>query len=98
MEEKLDDRITVKLNCNHKIFSGHFPDNPILPGVCALQIAKELLQKSTIAEIGSIRYFYPINPNITCILVYYFAKDKGQINVFDENQQLLIEIKKLNFK
>jgi 3-hydroxyacyl-[acyl-carrier-protein] dehydratase len=28
----------------HRIYNGHFPNNPITPGVCLLQTAKELLE------------------------------------------------------
>jgi len=35
----------IIINPNHKIFEGHFPENPVLPGVVQLQIIKELLEK-----------------------------------------------------
>jgi 3-hydroxyacyl-[acyl-carrier-protein] dehydratase len=33
---------TVRLNANHFIYAAHFPENPVTPGVCITQIAKEL--------------------------------------------------------
>jgi len=33
------------LNPEHPIFNGHFPGNPIVPGVCMLQMIKEILAK-----------------------------------------------------
>ncbi|AHF15897.1 beta-hydroxyacyl-ACP dehydratase [Niabella soli] len=38
---------TIELNAAHKIFEGHFPGQPVLPGVCMLQIIKELTEKAT---------------------------------------------------
>jgi 3-hydroxyacyl-[acyl-carrier-protein] dehydratase len=35
----------IKLNPNHFIYNGHFPGQPVLPGVCALQIIKECAQQ-----------------------------------------------------
>ena len=35
----------IKLNASHEIFKGHFPGNPIMPGVCMMQIIKELTEK-----------------------------------------------------
>lgn len=35
---------TIKLNAAHKIYSGHFPNNPITPGVVQMQIVKEILE------------------------------------------------------
>ena len=37
---------TIELNPSHPIFNGHFPGQPVLPGVCMLQIIKELLEVS----------------------------------------------------
>ena len=44
----------IKLNPKHEIFKGHFPGKPIMPGVCMIQIIKELTERS----LGRI-YFYP---------------------------------------
>ncbi len=33
---------TITFNEKHPIFSGHFPDNPIVPGVVQVQIIKDL--------------------------------------------------------
>lgn len=35
---------TIKINASHTIFDGHFPNNPITPGVVQLQITKEILE------------------------------------------------------
>lgn len=37
-------KCTVALDPHHEIFSGHFPGRPVLPGVCMLQIVKEIFQ------------------------------------------------------
>lgn len=39
--------VTVTLNPAHPIFNGHFPGRPVVPGVCMMQIVKELLDKGT---------------------------------------------------
>ena len=35
----------IRLNPDHVIYSGHFPGQPVLPGVCTLQIIKECAQQ-----------------------------------------------------
>jgi 3-hydroxyacyl-[acyl-carrier-protein] dehydratase len=35
----------IELNPLHKIYEGHFPGNPIAPGVCLVQMTKETLEK-----------------------------------------------------
>lgn len=37
--------VLLHLNKNHPIFTGHFPDQPVAPGVCMMQIIKELGEK-----------------------------------------------------
>ncbi len=39
-----DIKVRVVLNKDHDIFKGHFPGNPVTPGVCQLQIIKEILE------------------------------------------------------
>lgn len=31
---------TIDINPAHEVFKGHFPDNPVMPGVCMMQIIK----------------------------------------------------------
>ena len=37
-------KATIRLNMEHHIFGGHFPAQPVVPGVCMLQIIKECLE------------------------------------------------------
>jgi 3-hydroxyacyl-[acyl-carrier-protein] dehydratase len=39
-------QIVVRLNSEHPIYQAHFPGEPITPGVCIIQIAKELLEEA----------------------------------------------------
>lgn len=43
-EERNDNKadFTIRLNREHPIYSGHFPDNAITPGVCIVQMAVDL--------------------------------------------------------
>lgn len=35
---------TLRISETHPLFKGHFPESPVLPGVCILQIFKELAE------------------------------------------------------
>jgi 3-hydroxyacyl-[acyl-carrier-protein] dehydratase len=35
------------INARHKIFEGHFPGQPVVPGVCMMQMVKEIIEKVT---------------------------------------------------
>jgi 3-hydroxyacyl-[acyl-carrier-protein] dehydratase len=37
----------VRLNPDHAIFDGHFPSNPVLPGICTLAIVRECARQMT---------------------------------------------------
>lgn len=57
----------VELNPNHAIYTGHFPNQPIVPGVCNLQIIREcselvLKQKVRIVNISSCKYLTVVDP------------------------------------
>ncbi|MCB9426284.1 MAG: 3-hydroxyacyl-ACP dehydratase [Flavobacteriales bacterium] len=58
----------VTLNKNHEIFDGHFPGNPVTPGVCMMQIIKELTEEiigSTLfmKQSSNVKFMAIINPN-----------------------------------
>ena len=62
-----DVNFTVQFNTEHFIYAAHFPGNPITPGVCIIQIVKELteelLQKSLFLKIvKNIKFTQVINP------------------------------------
>ena len=51
---------TIELNPQHFIYKAHFPTEPITPGVCIVQIAKELLEDALgeMLEIKVIKNVY----------------------------------------
>ena len=69
-EEKISDSkysITILVNEKHEVFKGHFPGNPIMPGVCMIQIIKELTEKITnetlmIQTLANVKFMALINP------------------------------------
>ncbi|QQL49390.1 ApeI family dehydratase [Mucilaginibacter ginkgonis] len=44
----IDETITadITLNPSHAIFKGHYPDQPVLPGACIVQLIKDVLASS----------------------------------------------------
>lgn len=60
----------IMLNPAHDVFKGHFPGNPVTPGVCMMQIIKELTQditkqKLTMKNASNIKFMALINPEAT---------------------------------
>lgn len=59
---------TLKINPAHKIFKGHFPGQLVVPGVCLMQIVKEVLEvqlkKSLIlGKADFLKFINPVIPN-----------------------------------
>lgn len=57
----------INLNKDHDIFKGHFPGNPVTPGVCMMQIVKELTEEFTgkklfLKTASNVKFMAIINP------------------------------------
>ena len=74
--EKISDskhNAVVELNKEHAIFKGHFPGNPVTPGVCMMQIIKELSQEIlgtslTMTSSSNVKFMAIINPELNATL------------------------------
>lgn len=63
----------IKLNPKHEVFEGHFPGNPITPGVSMIQIIKEIseeiLGKTLFLESAdNVKFMAIINPETDSVL------------------------------
>ena len=82
----------LKLNSDHPIFQGHFPDVPVLPGVTMMHMVKELLEKAfkkkvQLANARSLKFLNMVNPLQIDMI-------KVEVNILDL-QQDSIKIKAL---
>jgi len=80
--EKIDEnnfKVQIELNPNHQVFEGHFPNNPITPGVCMMQIIKEIT-----AKVSNVKFMATINPFIHPILDL-------SLNVVCENNEVKVK-------
>jgi len=60
---------SIQLNPDHNIFEGHFPDNPVTPGVVQMEIVKELMKESTgmalnLKKMGNCKFLAILNPKV----------------------------------
>ncbi|MFM9987450.1 3-hydroxyacyl-ACP dehydratase [Flavobacterium sp.] len=60
----------IFVNEKHEVFKGHFPGNPIMPGVCMMQIIKELTEQITessliMQSLTNVKFMALINPEVT---------------------------------
>lgn len=58
----------VKLNKQHRVFEGHFPGNPIVPGVMSMMMIRMLVEdvigrKTRFTAVKDCKYLQPIVPS-----------------------------------
>lgn len=93
----------IDLNKKHKIYQGHFPSVPIVPGVCSIQIIKEVVQKILslkliLIKANSIKFLSLINPNeISELLIKIILSEDSGIytadTTFNVGEKTLLKFK-----
>ncbi|CAN5773942.1 hypothetical protein BH10BAC3_BH10BAC3_05100 [soil metagenome] len=83
---------TIIFNGTHPIFEGHFPSIPVVPGVCMMQLVKEILEqaiskKTRITKANQLKFLSLITPTITTEvdLKLQYTNDG---NTYDVNAEL----------
>jgi 3-hydroxyacyl-[acyl-carrier-protein] dehydratase len=61
-------RAQILINPAHELFGGHFPDMPVLPGVCQIQILSEVIAYATgyrlaLTKVSSAKFLSPVLPD-----------------------------------
>lgn len=81
-------RCTITINKDHDIYKGHFPGNPVTPGVCMMQIIKELLEKALdskllMQSVTRAKFTAIINPEIDPVvdLIIAYSENEDGIKV-----------------
>lgn len=57
----------IRFNEKSDIFGGHFPGNPVVPGVCQVQMVREMMEEALqkrllLTEADTIKFTNLINP------------------------------------
>jgi len=81
---------TIRFNASHPIFAGHFPNHPIVPGACLVQMAEELVAATEdvplhCTALRNLRFNRPITPEqeVTYIIKNMHQAFNVQILVSD---------------
>lgn len=94
-------RIEVELFSDHQIYKGHFPQQPVVPGVCTLTIIKEcigkILSSNVIFEsIKECKYVSALLPqeNLRVIINLTVVDNKINATVIKvDGQQTVLKLK-----
>ncbi|MBS1614999.1 MAG: 3-hydroxyacyl-ACP dehydratase [Bacteroidetes bacterium] len=76
----------MSFDIQHRIFEGHFPGHPIVPGVCTLAIVKEALESALgknlmLHESSVIKFLGLIHPDSRPILDLNWDEQEKYIQV-----------------
>lgn len=94
--------IEVELNPEHEIYKGHFPEQPVVPGVCTLTIVRECLSKVlgkdvVFEAIKECKYISALIPeeNLRIILNLKIVDSTGVRGtvVRSDNQEIVIKLR-----
>lgn len=83
----------LRLNPEHFIYQAHFPGEPVTPGVCILQIGKELLEELLqesleISHVKNVKFLSVISPLKEKEISYTFKK----IETSEDSQEVKAQI------
>ena len=83
----------LRLNPEHFIYQAHFPGEPVTPGVCILQIGKELLaellqESLEITHVKNVKFLSVISPLKEKEISYTFKK----IETSEDSQEVKAQI------
>ena len=79
----------ILLNPKHEVYKGHFPEQPVVPGVIQLQIIKEILEETLgqqlfMHKVSSAKYLNIITPKHSTelqITIQYKKTDESEYKV-----------------
>lgn len=79
----------VHIHPKHAIFSGHFPGNPVTPGVIQLEMIKEILSSGLgkpvkLQSISNCKFLAILNPNdhdALDVLITFTPTESGSLRI-----------------
>lgn len=76
----------VAFNAEHDIFQGHFPGQPVVPGVCMMEMVKELLEQQTdtflwLRNAALVKFLQLITPDVQPLVNVSWHREGSGYNV-----------------
>ena len=67
-------KAVLELNAGHHIFKGHFPGTPVVPGVCMMQMVKEMVEMHAgapvlLSKADSMKFLSVIDPRVNNVVL-----------------------------
>lgn len=76
----------VAFNSQHDIFKGHFPGQAVVPGVCMMEMVKELLEQQTdqdlwLTNAGQVKFLQLVTPDTQPVVTITWKPSRKGYNV-----------------
>ena len=95
---------TIELNSSHFIYLAHFPEEPITPGVCIVQIGQELLEllleesclkkyRLEIKKVKNVKFLSVISPKNNTTIGYTMKKVEMSEDAMEVKAQIDVSFK-----
>lgn len=80
---------TLSINSKHSIFEGHFPNNPVTPGVVEMEIVKEIVsvalknpvKMTKMSNCKFLAILNPVNSPEVKLKIDVLEKDENRIRI-----------------
>lgn len=105
-QEQMKLEANIILNVEHEIFRGHFPSQAVLPGVCQIEIVKQLLASEIEKNIklvaaSNIKYLKMVDPHkdnkLDFRIDYSKMKEASEVSALIKSGEQVCMKAKLNF-
>ncbi|MBS1771992.1 MAG: 3-hydroxyacyl-ACP dehydratase [Bacteroidetes bacterium] len=76
----------IAFNTQHDIFKGHFPNQPVVPGVCMMEMVRELLEQQMdkhlwLRNAGVVKFLQLITPDVQPLVSVSWTTEGRAYNV-----------------
>ncbi len=93
---------TLRINNQHELYKGHFPDRPVTPGVILMQLFKEEAERVSktnlqLDKASNVKFTAVVDPNCDDLLILKSSieEDQGMITLkgtAENNNNIAIKI------
>ncbi len=88
--------VQLALDPEHPIFAGHFPGNPVTPGVVQVEMVQEILsvtldKEVSLKSMANCKFLAVLNPNIHSLIGVKITTSSTEENTLRVTAQLFAE-------